>query len=381
MAFFPSHLATLLSQQHPNGALLDRHGLALRVLAPSRLCVKHFSVQHLHAKAHESRKENRKVRTLRADSVTARSIIQPQRSQNRLERILIRVVFVAGADGDHVEQLAVMQLRGYNVYDLPLAGSFVNVVQRDQQAISPIDRSALVTARRAQVVAALLQRVDEIIRCLLQVLIPRLRGAKVHCVSENRLPIRRTVGPVGRKPDSILIHLAPVVGHAHREGTFVVGAKSRRRIFDAAAWHRVWISGAISVGITRILVWIASRAALNLSHRLRAGITIQPFLNTAELAIVCSSGGVYAQGLRFLIYPSITICGTWMIAHEAATAAALLFKRAKNIGQVARIIAGIRHDASAKQIGFGFVLAAEFCEIYLERVLASLPSGRPTEDC
>ena len=261
---------------------------------------------------------------------------------------MIRVVFIAGGDGDHVEQLAVTQLRSYNVYDLALAGSFINVVQRDQQAISPIDISALVTARRAQVVAALLQRVDEIIRCLLQVLIPRLRGAKVHCVSENRLPIRRTVGPVGRKPDSILVHLAPVVGHAHREGTFIVGAKSRRRIFDAAAWHCVWISGAISVGITRILVWIAPPAALNLSHRLRAGITIEPFLNTAELAIVRARGGVYAQGLCFLIDARVAIRRARMIAQEATTAAALLFKRAKNIGQVARIIAGIRHDASAK---------------------------------
>src|SRR5438045_9024351 len=99
--------------------------------------------------------------------VSRESVIQPQRTQNRLEGTLIRVVFVVGADGDHVEQLAVAQLSSYDDYDLALAGSFVNVVQRDEQAIPPIDISALVTAARSQVVAALLQRVDEIIRRLL----------------------------------------------------------------------------------------------------------------------------------------------------------------------------------------------------------------------
>src|SRR2546427_7019294 len=78
--------------------------------------------------------------------VVLTSLIQSQRPENLSKRVLIRVVFVAGADGDHVEQLAVTQLCGYHIYDLALAGRFVDVVQRQQQTISPVDINALVTA-------------------------------------------------------------------------------------------------------------------------------------------------------------------------------------------------------------------------------------------
>src|SRR5205814_5221257 len=136
----------------------------------------------------------------------------------------------------------------------------------------------------------------------------------------------------------MFIQLAPIVGHAHRKRSFVVGAESRRWIFHAAARCRVGISGPITVRIivtlvwiVVVLVWITSSAALNLSHRLRARITIQPFLNAAELAIVSAHRGIYAQVLGFLIDARVAVLRAGVITKKTAAPAALRLDRAKHI--------------------------------------------------
>ena len=70
-----------------------------------------------------------------------------------------------------------------------------------------------------------------------------------------------------------------------------------------------------------------------------------------------------------------------MIAQKATTATALRFDGAKHIGEVARIVTGVRHNSRAQQVGFGFVLATVFQEIDCERSLSNLPEARPAQDC
>ena len=49
-----------------------------------------------------------------------------------------------------------------------------------------------------------------------------------------------------------------------------------------------------------------------------------------------------------------------MIAQKSATtAAALRFDRAKHVGEIARIVTRVRHDARAQQVCFSFIFAAE----------------------
>ena len=70
-----------------------------------------------------------------------------------------------------------------------------------------------------------------------------------------------------------------------------------------------------------------------------------------------------------------------MVAQETPTpAAALLFDRAEHVRQVARVVSGIRHDARAQDIGFGFVFPAVLQEGRGKGNLSYLSKSRPTQN-
>src|SRR5581483_5818152 len=172
----------------------------------------------------------------------------------------------------------------------------------------------LIISARAQVAVALLQRVDEIVRRLLQIAITDLRRAEIYRITEHGLAIRRTVPTGWRKPQTVLIQFGPVSGNADRECSSVISAIARRWIIDATPRHRFGIPGAIAVWILIALIGITPSAALNLGHRLRARITTQTFLDAKELAAVRAHCGVHAQVLRFLVDARVTILGARVIA-------------------------------------------------------------------
>src|SRR5205807_7430827 len=81
-----------------------------------------------------------------------------------------------------------------------------------------------------------------------------------------------------------------------------------------------------------------------------------------------------------LIDLSVTVCRTGVIAEPTATATTLGFDRAKHVGEIARVIAGVRHNARAKNVCFGLIFAAEPQERNGYRSLGGLPCSRPSED-
>ena len=86
------------------------------------------------------------------------------------------------------------------------------------------------------------------------------------------------------------------------------------------------------------------------------------------------------QILRFLVDAGVTIRRARVIAQKATTTAALALNRSEHIRQIVRIVTGIGHDSSAKQIRFRFIFAAELQKMHLEGKLSKLARGRAGKD-
>src|SRR5262245_2271610 len=80
------------------------------------------------------RKRNRSYRTYRTCFTVNFSIVDLNRAQDLLERI-IKSAFVLRGDGDHVEQLPVPQLRRHHAHSLRTPGGFVDVTERREKRV------------------------------------------------------------------------------------------------------------------------------------------------------------------------------------------------------------------------------------------------------
>src|SRR5713226_3971018 len=254
---------------------------------------------------------------------TAPSVIELDRPQNILKRILIVVVIAVWHDRDQIEQIAIAQLRSDDVDDFRAAGGFVRVAQSNRQGIAAVDVSALIVAARAQVVVVLLQGADEFVRRLLQVAAVRSGSADVDAMCVYDLSVGRAISSCGSEPNgrTSIRKLAPIIRNTDLQNVELgIIAKARRRIFNSAS-RRVRRIVIALVGIVIALVRISPAAALNLGHGLRAWIAAQTFFDREELAVVARSL-LHAQILCFLIDARVAIGRAGVIAQETATATA-----------------------------------------------------------
>ena len=98
-------------------------------LAPQALCLRLLS----QAKKYHSIPtfEAKQYQHTRAADFEEESLIQPYRTQDSRKCVLIFLVLVGGTDSNHVEQLAILELRRYDVYDFRVPIGLVGIVEGD----------------------------------------------------------------------------------------------------------------------------------------------------------------------------------------------------------------------------------------------------------
>ena len=99
----------------------------------------------------------------------------------------------------------------------------------------------------------------------------------------------------------------------------------------------------IATRVTTIAVRVSSNQLLRIPETRR------------DLDGICRHLQSRSLGIDF----RVTIFRARVIAEETTTTAAgLLFDRPEHVGEIARIVSSIRHDAGAEQVSFGFIFAA-----------------------
>src|SRR5215471_14610167 len=97
-----------------------------------------------------------------------------------------------------------------------------------------------------------------------------------------------------------------------------------------------------------------------IAHKLATGSSSEPLLGHQKIVLVGSCCRIDPKGLCFLVYSRVAIFRTRVIAEKARTApASLRLDCLEHVGQSARIVTCLRHDARAQQVRFGLVFAAE----------------------
>ena len=235
---------------------------------------------------------------------------------------------------------------------------FVKVV------VNPVRPATVVRYQPAsltQICIALRQTIEELLRGLLQTTALGLCQAKIDAVRVNHLILILAIGAFRRKPNRIApAQLPPIAGHAHAHDSAKrgIGLIARRGILNATARR---IVGIVSADSRRLDSGCrcAQSPASTAPGPCRAGAP-----EFAKSRASRAPGSLNPQVLRFLVDSRIAICRTRVVAQEAAAAAAaLLFNRLEHVGQIARVVAGARHDLRAQDVGFSFIFAAELQEI------------------
>src|SRR2546423_6303759 len=84
-----------------------------------------------------------------------RSVIELNRAKDVAECALVVAVLVRWCDGDHVEELAVAQLRCDDRDNFGATGRLVDIIKADREAVAIANANLLVAATLAQVAIAL----------------------------------------------------------------------------------------------------------------------------------------------------------------------------------------------------------------------------------
>src|ERR1051325_1748496 len=195
-------------------------------------------------------------------------VIDPHGLHDRLERVL-EIAFVLWRDRDHIEELSVAQLRRDHAHRLRSPSRFIYIAERREERVTPGHRRALKTAVRAQVVVALSQTVDKLLRGALQVAAIRLRHTETRAMREESLPVVLPIRAFRHEPHRVvLVNLTPVVRHTHRYAAVEdrVTLVTRRRIGNTPGRRVVWVIIIVRVVAGSFTNRITLPGALYLSH-------------------------------------------------------------------------------------------------------------------